>query len=74
MAALRVGVLNDMSAGPPSPGVNMEPWLRYAVDEVTAAGRLDQPVEFVSSWGEGLPGGTAAAVERPMPSSSTQTS
>jgi ABC-type branched-subunit amino acid transport system substrate-binding protein len=63
MAALRVGVLNDMSAGPPAQ-VDLESWLRFAVAEAAAAGRLDQPVEFVNSWGEGLPGGTAAAVEK----------
>jgi ABC-type branched-subunit amino acid transport system substrate-binding protein len=62
-AAIRVGVLNDMSKGPPGPAL-VEPWLRFAVDELAAAGRLDRPVEFVHAWGLGLPWGTAAAVER----------
>lgn len=58
----RVGILNDMSAGPPGVG-NIEPWLRRAADEFCAAGRLDRNVEFVCSYGLGLPSGTAAAVE-----------
>ncbi|HET9731470.1 MAG TPA: ABC transporter substrate-binding protein [Acidimicrobiales bacterium] len=64
LAAFRVGILNDMSDGPPGPGRNIEQWLRLAVDDVTAEGRLDRPFEFVHSWGLGLPTGTAAAVER----------
>src|SRR6185295_9607877 len=35
-----------------------------AVDELIAAGRLDRDVEFIHSFGLGLPSGTAAAVER----------
>lgn len=62
-APLRVGILNDMADGPPGP-VDIERWLRLCVDELTAAGRLDREVEFVHAWGLGLPGGTAAAVER----------
>jgi ABC-type branched-subunit amino acid transport system substrate-binding protein len=38
-------------------------WLRFAVDELVANGRLDRNVEFVHGWGLGLPTGTAAAVE-----------
>lgn len=62
-APLRVGILNDMAGGPPGP-VDIERWLRLCVDELTAAGRLDREVEFVHAFGLGLPGGTAAAVER----------
>ena len=35
-APFRVGILNDMSDGPPGPGRNIEQWLRLAVDEVIA--------------------------------------
>ncbi len=59
----RIGILNDMSAGPPGPG-NIERWLRVALAEVQALGRLDREVEFVHAWGLGLPEGSAAAVER----------
>ena len=59
---IRVGILNDMSSGPPGPA-NVEDWLQLAVDELLASGRLDRPVEFIHSWGLGLPQGTAAAVE-----------
>jgi branched-chain amino acid transport system substrate-binding protein len=60
---LKVGILNDLSAGPPS-GTGIERWLRLAVDELIGAGRIDREVEFVNGWGIGLPYGTAAAVER----------
>jgi ABC-type branched-subunit amino acid transport system substrate-binding protein len=60
----KVGILNDMSDGPPGPGRNIEQWLRVAVDEVIAEGRIDRNFEFVHAWGLGLPTGTAAAVER----------
>ena len=63
-APFRVGILNDMSDGPPGPGRNIEQWLRLGVDEVTARGRIDRDFEFVHAWGLGLPTGTAAAVER----------
>jgi branched-chain amino acid transport system substrate-binding protein len=62
-ASLRVGILNDMSAGPTGPS-DLEKWLQSAVDELIAAGRIDRQVEFVHSWGLGLPSGTAAAVHR----------
>ena len=62
---MRVGVLNDMSEGPPAPS-DGERWLRLAVDELIEAGRLDRDVEFVHSFGLGLPSGTAAAVERAL--------
>jgi ABC-type branched-subunit amino acid transport system substrate-binding protein len=62
-APIRVGLLDDMAAGPP--GVStIEPWLRQAVDDVLASGRLDRDVEFVPAYGLGLPAGTAAAVEQ----------
>lgn len=63
-APFRIGILNDMSDGPPGTGSNIERWLRLAVDDVTAQGRIDRGVEFVHAWGLGLPSGTAAAVER----------
>ena len=63
-APFRVGILNDMAAGPPGPGQNIEHWLQLAADELIANGRLDREVEFVHGWGLGLPSGTAAAVER----------
>jgi hypothetical protein len=63
VAPLRVGILNDLADGPPSPS-DIEHWLRLAVDELIDAGRLDREVEFVHGWGLGLPTGTAAAVER----------
>jgi branched-chain amino acid transport system substrate-binding protein len=60
---IRIGILNDMAAQGPAPG-DPEPWLRAEIDALTEAGRIDRPVEFVKSYGLGLPGGTAAAVER----------
>jgi ABC-type branched-subunit amino acid transport system substrate-binding protein len=62
-APLKVGILNDMSDGPPGL-VDIERWLRLCAEEVAAAGRLDREIEFVHAWGLGLPSGTAAAVER----------
>jgi ABC-type branched-subunit amino acid transport system substrate-binding protein len=66
-APIRVGILNDLTAGPPDPA-NIESWLRRVIDEYVAAGRLDRDVEFVYAWGLGLPSGTAAAVERALKS------
>jgi ABC-type branched-subunit amino acid transport system substrate-binding protein len=63
MAAIRVGLLDDMADGPPGAST-IEPWLRQALDDVSAAGRLPHDVEFVRAYGLGLPSGTAAAVER----------
>jgi ABC-type branched-subunit amino acid transport system substrate-binding protein len=63
VAPIRVGVLDDMSDGPPGPAA-IEPWLRLAVDDLRAAGRLDREVEYVHAHGLGLPSGAAAAVER----------
>jgi branched-chain amino acid transport system substrate-binding protein len=59
---IRVGILNDMSDGPP--GSDIETWVRLAADDLVGAGRLDREVELVHAWGLGLPEGTAAAVER----------
>lgn len=60
---IKVGVLNDMCDGPPPLG-DITEYLRREVAAVQAAGRLDAEVEFVHSYGLGLPTGTAAAVER----------
>ena len=60
---VRVGVLNDMSDGPPGVG-DITDWLLREVDAVQQAGRLDAPVEFVHAYGLGLPSGTSDAVER----------
>jgi branched-chain amino acid transport system substrate-binding protein len=60
---MRVGILNDMSVGPSGPN-DTEAAIRVPVDDLVASGRLDREVEFVNSWGLGLPEGTAAAVER----------
>ncbi|RBY81828.1 ABC transporter substrate-binding protein [Blastococcus sp. TF02A-26] len=60
----RVGVLNDMAAGPGGPAGDPTDLLQVAVDELLDAGRLDREVEFVPAYGLGLPEGTAAAVER----------
>ena len=63
MAALiRVGILDDMSEGPPGL-TDADRWIRLAVDDLLASGRLDRDVEFVHAYGTGLPSGTAAAVE-----------
>ncbi|TGD75241.1 amino acid ABC transporter substrate-binding protein [Mangrovimicrobium sediminis] len=62
-APLRVGLLGDMSSGPPGP-VDLEPWLRRAVEDLHAAGALQNPVEFVHAFGLGLPQGEAGNVER----------
>lgn len=59
---LRVGFLDDLTDGPPSP-TDIEHWLRLVADEYLAAGRLDREVEIVASFGRGLPTGSAAAVE-----------
>jgi ABC-type branched-subunit amino acid transport system substrate-binding protein len=61
-APLRVGVLNDLSDQSPGPA-GVEQWLRLAVEEVRATGRIDREVRFVCASGLGLPSGTAAAVE-----------
>ncbi|HEX7853579.1 MAG TPA: ABC transporter substrate-binding protein [Sphingobium sp.] len=70
-APIKVGLLNDMSDGPPCPS-DIESWLRREVDTLVANGRIDRPVEFVQAHGLGLPGGTAAAVERAVKSLADQ--
>jgi len=62
-APIRVGILNDLAAAPPSPS-DLVSWLMPEVEALRSTGRLDRDVEFVHSWGLGLPAGTAAAVER----------
>jgi ABC-type branched-subunit amino acid transport system substrate-binding protein len=52
-----------MGDGPDAPG-DITDWLNREISAVKAAGRLDAEVEFVHSYGLGLPSGTAAAVER----------
>ena len=54
-------LLRARADAPPGP-YDLEPWLRFAVEE--CGGRIDRPVEFVQAYALGLPGGTAAAVER----------
>jgi ABC-type branched-subunit amino acid transport system substrate-binding protein len=61
-APMRVGILNDMSDEPSIIGVDR--WIRMAVADLQAAGRLDRDVELLSASGLGLPAGTAAAAER----------
>jgi ABC-type branched-subunit amino acid transport system substrate-binding protein len=58
---IRVGILNDMSDGPPGPS-DLKPWLLFAIGELTDLGRLDGDIELVDAWGLGLPAGTADAV------------
>jgi len=58
---VKVGLLNDMSAGPPSPS-DLETWLNLVISEYQAAGRINFPIEFVNSWGLGLPAGSEQAV------------
>ena len=66
-APIKVGVLNDLAEGPSTDlaaGGGVEHYLRVAIDEVRATGRLDRDVELITAYGLGLPRGTAAAVER----------
>lgn len=64
MAKIRVGVLNDMANSAAEAQGDVTEWLEREVRAVQAAGRLDAEVEFVKSYGLGLPAGTAEAVER----------
>jgi branched-chain amino acid transport system substrate-binding protein len=59
-----VGVLNDMSDDAASSPGSAERFLRLPIEAIAATGRLDREVEFINSYGLGLPTGTAAAVER----------
>ncbi len=60
---VRVGILNDMSDGPPGIG-DVTEWLEREIAAVQAAKRLNAQVEFVYAYGLGLPSGTAEAVHR----------
>jgi branched-chain amino acid transport system substrate-binding protein len=60
---IRVGLLNDMADAASGPS-DVEHWLQWSIDDAALAGRLDRPVEIIKAYGLGLPGGTAAAVER----------
>jgi len=64
MPKIRVGVLNDMANSAAEAQGDVTEWLEREVRAVQAAGRLDVEVEFVKSYGLGLPAGTAEAVER----------
>lgn len=61
--SVRVGVLNDMSEGPPGIG-DVTDWLQREIDALRQNGRLQKDITFVHSYGLGLPSGTAEAVER----------
>jgi ABC-type branched-subunit amino acid transport system substrate-binding protein len=61
---IKVGVLNDMANSAEDAQGDVTEWLEREVAAVQAAGRLDAEVEFVKSYGLGLPAGTAEAVER----------
>jgi branched-chain amino acid transport system substrate-binding protein len=67
-ATLKIGILNDMSAGPSGPAEasssETEQWLRLVLAELSHSGRLPYRVDIVQSWGLGLPSGTAAAVRQ----------
>lgn len=62
-ATFRIGILNDMSAGPPGPS-DLHDWLKLVVAEFQAHGRLTCDIEFIDAWGLGLPAGSADNVER----------
>ena len=66
-AGVLVGILDDgeRSDDVAEGGIysQMQLDMELAVDERTAAGRIDHPVEWVYARGAGLPGGTAHAVE-----------
>ena len=64
MPKIRVGVLNDMANSAEDAQGDVTEWLEREVKAVQAAGRLEAEVEFVKSYGLGLPAGTAEAVER----------
>lgn len=63
METVRIGLLHDMSDGPPCPS-DIEHWIRMVADHYVASGRTDRTIEFVHGWGLGLPSGMAVAVER----------
>ena len=61
-APILLGIIHDHAGG--SFGGTMERCIRLAFDDLAHAGRLDRPVEIVHEVGEGLPRGSAHAVER----------
>jgi len=67
---IRVGILNDGEHTGDEGGAGSSVFrqlgvaIQFAVDERTAQGRIDRPIELVHVHGAGLPGGTAHAVER----------
>jgi ABC-type branched-subunit amino acid transport system substrate-binding protein len=60
-APVRIGLLHDRPTA--DGGANFERMVRLGVDEVAAHRGLDRPIEFVHASGQGLPTGTARAVE-----------
>lgn len=60
---VKIGILNDMSAGPPGPA-DIHHWLELVVTEMTDAGNLAHQIEFIDAWGLGLPQGSEEAVVR----------
>jgi ABC-type branched-subunit amino acid transport system substrate-binding protein len=62
IAPILLGVLHDHAGGAVSD--QMERCVRFAFDELADTGRLDRDVEIVHEAGDGLPGGSAHAVER----------
>lgn len=64
-APFRVGILNDLAAGPADMSQQgLAEMLSIPVRDLQASGRIDREVEFIDVYGVGLPTGTAAAVER----------
>jgi len=66
-APLRVGILHDMTDEVTDDvmlGGGTPAYMRLAIDDLVASGRLDREVEFVHAAGMGLPTGTAFAVEQ----------
>ena len=66
-APILVGVLHDMAdsaAGDESLGGARDAIMRLPIDDLIERGRLDRDVEFVHAAGQGLPAGTAFAVEQ----------
>jgi len=63
-APTRIGILDDVPASLGREGINWaRAGLELALEEGRTAGRLDRPVELVARHAEGLPVGSAAAVE-----------
>jgi ABC-type branched-subunit amino acid transport system substrate-binding protein len=61
-AAILIGVLYDFPQA--DGGASVEDAIRLGLDEVAASGRIDRSVELVARQARGLPGGTAADIER----------